>query len=192
MEIPKPTAPEKPLDIYPKLPEDPSTYRYYKILMLRKQINEEIIKYSKMSKKYAKGHKVLNACHYGSNAIAFASTSTAIVTFTGGITMIASAPLAAIGGLATMCSAGFTFGSNKIRKKQLKHTGTLELARNTLLNLERLSSKLIMDGQVTQEELETILDLEKNYFKGKKELREKLSKAEIAKAFEKGKESMKK
>ena len=150
MEIKEPTAPK----LYPDLPEDPSVYRYSRILNLEQEVKKEILKYERLARKYAKGRKVFTGLNYGAGAVAFATGSAAVSTFAGGVTILASVPLAAIGGLATLASAGFTFVSNKMYTKYVKHMSTLEIAKNTLLNLKRMTAKLLTDGKITQEEFD--------------------------------------
>ena len=175
----KPTAPQ----IYPKIPEDIDAYRYSKILILEKQLRSEVLKYEKLSKKYGKIRKTFTWLTYVSNAISFGTSSAGIASFAGGVTIIASIPLISVGGLSLLIGTGFTFCSDKMHKKQLKHRETTEAAKTSLINLKRLSSKLIQDGKVTQEELDTILALEQNYNELKMELRRR---AEMKKVFKQG------
>ena len=65
--------------------------------------------------------------------------------------------------------------------KYAKHTCTLEIAKNTLLNLKRMTGKLVTDGKVTQEEYDAVKELERNYYNGKRELREKLIRIRLKK-----------
>ena len=184
----EPSAPK----IYPEIPEDPNVYRYSKILTLEKEIKEEVLKYERLARKYEKGRKLFTGLNYGANGIAFATGSAAISTFAGGVTILASIPLASIGGLSTLLGTGFAFASNKLSAKRGKHQNTLEIAKNTLLNLKRMTSKLITDGKVTPEEFESVIELERNYYSIKADLRNKTNKDKIKKAFLNGQETMRK
>ena len=186
--IKEPTAPQ----IYPSVPDDPNVYRFSKILTLEKEIKEEILKYEKLVKKYGKVCKAFNGISYTAQGISFATGSSAVATFAGGVTILASIPLAAVGGIASLLGASFTFGSNKINIKIKKHSSTLEAAKNTLLNLKNMISKLITDGKITQEEFEAAIELEKNYYTIKRELREKTNKEKVKRAFLSGQETMRK
>ena len=186
MEVKEPTAPK----LYSDIPEDPNVYRYSRILNLEKELKEEILKYERLARKYGKGRKVFTGLNYGVGAVAFATGSTAIATFAGGVIIVASVPLAAIGGLATLSSADFSFVSKKMYMKYVKHMSTLEIAKNTSLNLKRMTAKLVTDGKITQEEFDAVIELERNYYNGKRELREKTNRDKVKKAFEEGQETM--
>ena len=75
--------------------------------------------------------------------------------------------------------------------KYVKHMRTLEIAKNTLLNLKRMTAKLLTDGKITQEEFDAVIELERNYYNGKRELREKTNRDKVKKAFEEGQQTMK-
>ena len=188
MEVKQATAPK----LYPDIPDDPNVYRYSKILTLEKEVKDEMLKYERLARKYGKGRTVCTGLNYGTSGLAFAAGSVAVGTLASGITILASIPLAAIGGIFTLLSTGCTFISNKLYRKQMKHLSTLEIAKNTLLNLKRMTGKLVTDGKVTQEEFEAVLELERNYYCIKRELREKTDKEKVKKAFEEGQETMRK
>ena len=184
--------PSAPTSIYPKIPEDPNVYRYSKVLTLEKEIKEEVLKYERLARKYEKGRKIFTGLNYGAGAVAFATGSAAISTFVGGVTILASVPLAAIGGLSTLLGTGFTFISNKLSTKRVKHQNTLEVGKNTLLNLKRMTSKLVSDGKISPEEFNAVIELERNYYSAKAELRDKTNKEKVKKAFLNGQEAMRK
>ena len=186
--IKEPTAPQ----VYPSVPDDPTVYRFSKILTLEKEIKEEILKYEKLLKKYKKINKACSGMSYTVQGISFGASSAAFGTIAGGITILASIPLATIGGISALASMAFTSINNKMNLKIRKHASTLEAAKNTLLNLKNMTSKLITDGKITQEEFTAVLELEKNYRLIKKELREKTRKEKIKKAFINGQETMRK
>ena len=187
MEV-KPSAPK----IYPEIPEDPNVYRYSKVLTLEKEIKEESLKYSRLARKYGKAQKVFTGLNYGASGIAFGTGSAAIATFSGGVTILASIPLAAVGDLSTLLGTGFTFVSNKMSAKRGKHQNTLEVAKNTLLNLKRMTAKLVSDGKISQDEFDSVIELERNYYSAKRELRERTRKEKVKKAFLHGQETMRK
>ena len=190
----KASAPQEE-KIYPDLPEIPENvdnYRYSKILILQKEIKEEILKYTHLSKKYGKARKIFNGFNHFTNGLSFAAGSTAVATFAAGVTIFASIPLAAISGLSSLIGSGFTFLGSKMAIKQIKHRETLETAKNTLLNLKRLVAKLVTDGKVTQEEFEAVLELEKNYNELKMDIRKSTPNQRLKQAFKNGQKSMRK
>ena len=61
--------------------------------------------------------------------------------------------------------------SRRAEVKVKKHTATLALAINAQRNLAKISSKLIDDGQITEQEFQLAINIADQYYSQKKEIR---------------------
>ena len=189
MEVKEATAPP---NIYPPLPVHPDQYRYSKILTIERELKEEEIKYTRLLKNYKKGAKATRITTHVLNGLTVASSAAAISTVSSGLGIIISLPLAGVGGLCSLISGGINFIGNKLQKKREKHKATVEIVKTSLMNLNRLTGKLIADGRISQEEFETVIELEKNYYSRKDKARQRESKDELREAYANGQADYKK
>ena len=154
------------------------------------ELNNELIKYKRVSKKYNKLSNAFNAIGHFMSGISILATSSALGTGLSGIGFVVAIPLGAIGALGTLGSSGSTIVAKKMNQKEAKHDKTVHIIKNTLLNLKRLCSKLLNDGNISEEEFQIVLELESNYYKQKEDIRTNEDK--VKKAFIDGQKSMKK
>ena len=165
--------------IYPALPSDqrltPSApasthHRENKIKELEQELRSEVAKYEKPLKNYKKADKVC----FGLTTFFTTAASTSSVAGTAclatGVGLVVAVPLFITASATSGCQIVTMWLSRRADLKVKKHTATLALAINAQRNLAKISSKLIDDGQITEQEFQLAMNIADQYYSQKKRL----------------------
>ena len=153
--------------LYPSLGENVGDYRLKKI---KKELENEISHYRKISKKYKRAKTIINAFAATTGVLTAVLSTASFTTFLTGIGAIIGAPIAGIATLMGITSTAAGVSSERLNKKLTKHAKTVSLAESKHLSVSRLVSKALTDGSISHVEFNLILREIDNYYSLKGQL----------------------
>ena len=158
--------------LYPSLQrESVGDFRLKKICDSQKELENEISHYRRISKKYKRAKTIAGAFATSTGVLTVVLSSAGLTASLTGIGALAGAPLAGIAGLMGIASTAVGVGSIKLNKKVTKHEKTISLAESNHLSVNRLVSKALNDGSISDVEFKLILREIENYYSLKDQLR---------------------
>ena len=168
-----PSAPQ----LYPSLQSEANEvsaeFRLKKICDCQKQLEDEISHYKQVSKKYKRAKSVASKI---TSVLVFLTTlfaSSSVATSLSGIGIAVGVPLSLTALVTTLISSASMAGSQNCERKVIKHEKTVSLAESSHLSVNRLISKALKDGFISDGEFDSILREIEKYFSMKERLRNK-------------------
>ena len=143
-------------------PEDTSTFRgdnvenfgLKKICDCQKELEQEINHYKKVCKKYKRMKVITHTTSTITGFLSVALSSTGLAVSLSGMGIVVGAPLVGFANLCAIVSTGFIIGGKRLNKKITKHEKTISLAEAKRLSINRLISKALKDGAVSESEFD--------------------------------------
>ena len=175
-----PTAPayeqtETQTTLYPVLPTQPdNNFRMQKANEVLKYLSDEVSHYRLVAKKYKRTKTIINYAGFSAGGISgFLSAGGVAAAFTG-IGIPAAIPIGCVASLFGLTAAGLTGFYKKLEPKLIKHCKIITLAFNLSKcdTVNRILSKSLIDGKISDVEFQSILDEKESYRIQKKILRE--------------------
>ena len=171
-----PSAPQ----LYPSLEanevserSDVAQFRLKKICDCQKQLEGEISHYKRVSKKYKRAKLIASKITSVSVFLTTVLASSSVGTSLSGIGIAVGVPLSLTALITTLISSASMAGSANFERKVRKHEKTVSLAESSLLSVNRLISKALKDGFISDGEFDLILREVEKYFSMKERLRNK-------------------
>ena len=171
-----PSAPQ----LYPSLEvnemrsqSDVAPFRLKKICDCQKQLEEEISHYKRVSKKYKRTKSVASKITSVSVFLTTVLASSSVGTSLSGIGIAVGVPLSLTALVTTLVSSASMAVSQSCDNKLRKHEQTVSLAESSLFSMNRLISKALKDGFISDGEFDSILREVEKYFSMKERLRNK-------------------
>ena len=164
--------------LYLTLRENVGDYRLKKISDCQKELENEILHYRRISKKYKRAKTIINAFAATTGILTVVLSSASFATLLSGIGTIIGAPIAGIAALLGTFSTVAGAGSGRLTQKVTKHEKTISLAESQHLSVSKLVSKAMIDGVVSDAEFHLILREIENYYSLKGQLRREVKKIE--------------
>ena len=166
-----PSAPhDETQEMYPQ-----HDFRMQKANEISKALNEEVIHYRRVAKKYKRAKKTTNWAAVGSSALSAAFSSASLGSALSVVGIPATIPLGGVGGAFATASFGLIFASKKLESKIKKHQEIVTLAISKGDTIYRLYSKALADNQITDREFQLIMDEFSQYNVLKEAIRAKLT-----------------
>ena len=126
-----------------------------------------------MSKKYKRAKLIASKITSVSVFLTTVLASSSVGTSLSGIGIAVGVPLSLTALITTLISSASMAGSANFERKVRKHEKTVSLAESSLLSVNRLISKALKDGFISDGEFDLILREVEKYFSMKERLRNK-------------------
>jgi len=149
-----PSAP--PEQIYLDLQSQPD-FRMKKVNEISADLNGEVAHYRTVAKKYKRAKKFVNLSAAGSSILSAVFSSASFGSAISVIGLPVSIPLGGVAGGFVMVSLGLIVASKKLDSKIKKHQEILTLAIAKRDTVDRLLSKALSDGRVSDGEFQLIM-----------------------------------
>ena len=166
-----PSAPHEPM--YPDL--SPHDFRMQKANEVSAALNAEVVHYRGVAKKYKRARKTTNFAAAGSGLTSTACSSASFGSALSVVGIPAAIPLGGLGGLFALASSGLIIASKKLDSKIKKHQEIVTLAIAKRDTVNRLHSKALADGQISDTEFQLIMTEFQQYNVLKEAVRAKLT-----------------
>ena len=171
-----PTAPayeqtETQTTLYPNLltTQPDNNFRMQKANEVLKYLSDEVSHYRLVGKKYKRTKTIINYASFSSGGISgFLSAGGVAAAFTV-IGAPASIPIGCVASLFGLTAAGLTGFYKKLEPKLIKHCKIMTLALSKCDTVNRILSKSLIDGKISDSEFQSILD-EKDSYRIQKEI----------------------
>ena len=157
-------------------------FRLKKMCDCQKQLEEEISHYKQVSKKYKRAKSVASKITSVSVFLTTLFASSSVATSLSGIGIAVGVPLSLTALVTTLISSTSMAASQNCERKVIKHEKTVSLAESSLLSVNRLISKALKDGFISDGEFDSILREIEKYFSMKERLRNKQRKDSTVKS----------
>ena len=172
-----PTAPayeqtETQTTLYPGLPTQPdNNFRMQKANEVLKYLSDEVSHYRLVAKKYRRTKTIIDSASFSAGGISsFLSAGAVGAVFSGpGITV--AIPIGCVACLFGLTAAGLTGFYKKLDPKLIKHCKIMTLAMSKCDTVNRILSKSLIDGKISDSEFQSILDEKQSYLIQKQILR---------------------
>ena len=169
-----PTAPayeqtETQTTLYPVLPTQPdNNFRMQKANEVLKYLSDEVSHYRLVAKKYKQTKTIINYASFSAGGISgFLSAGGVAAAFTG-IGIPASIPIGCVASVFGLTAAGLTGFYKKLEPKLIKHCKIMTLALSKCDTVNRILSKSLIDGKISDTEFQSILDEKDSYRYGRR------------------------
>ena len=168
-----PTAPayeqtETQTKLYPGLPTQPdNNFHMHKANEVLKYLSDEVSNYRLVAKKYNRTKTIIN---YASGISGFLSTGGVAAALTG-IGITAAIPIGCVASLFGLTAVGLTFFNKKLEPKLIKHCKIMTLAMSKCDTVDRILSKSLIDGKISDSEFQIIHNEKESYLIQKEILR---------------------
>ena len=165
-----PSAPEyreteTQTSLYPVLPTQPdNNFHMQKANEVLKFLDDEVLHYRLVAKKYKRTKTIIN---YAGGVSVFLSAGGVAAALTG-IGVPAAIAIGCVASLFGLTAAGFY---KKLEPKVIKHCEIMTLAMSKNDTVNRILSKSLIDGKISDAEFQIILDEKESYLIQKKILR---------------------
>ena len=134
-----------------------------------KYLSDEVSHYRLVAKKYKRTKTIINYASFSSGGISgFLSAGGVAAAFTG-IGFPAAIPIGCVTSLFGLTAAGLTGFYKKLEPKLIKHCKIMTLALCKCDTVNRILSKSLIDGKISDTEFQSILD-EKDSYRIQKEI----------------------
>ena len=150
-----PSAPQDESSLYLQL--SPHDFRMQKANEVSAALNEEVIHYRAVEKKYKRARKTTNWIATGSGLISTACSSASFGSALSVVGIPAAIPLGGLGGLFALASSGLIIASKKLDSKIKKHREIVTLAIAKRDTVYRLHSKALADNRISDSEFQLIM-----------------------------------
>ena len=166
-----PTAPEyeeteTQTTLYPVLQthEQPDiNFRMQKANEVLKYLSDEVSHYRLVAKKYKRTKTIINYASFSAGGISgFLSAGGVAAAFTG-VGIPAALPIGCVASLFGLTAAGLTGFYKKLEPKLIKHCKIMTLALSKCDTVNRILSKSLIDGKISDAEFQSILDEKESY-----------------------------
>ena len=165
-----PTAPayeqqtENQTTLYPVLQTQPdNNFRMQKANEVSKYLSDEVSHYRLVAKKYKRTKTIINYAGFSAGGISgFLSAGGVAAAFTV-IGAPASIPIGCVASLFGLTAAGLTGFYKKLEPKLIKHCKIMTLALSKCDTVNRILSKSLIDGKISDSEFQSILDEKESY-----------------------------
>ena len=164
-----PTAPayeqtETQTTLYPVLPTQPdNNFRMQKANEVLKYLSDEVSHYRLVAKKYKRTKTIINYAGFSAGGISgFLSAGGVAAAFTV-IGAPASIPIGCVASIFGLTAAGLTGFYKKLEPKLIKHCKIMTLALSKCDTVNRILSKSLIDGKISDYEFQSILDEKESY-----------------------------
>ena len=147
--------------LYPVLPTQPDdNFRMQKANEVLKYLSDEVSHYRLVAKKYKRTKTIFNYASFSAGGISgFLSAGGVAAAFT-----VIGAPAAIpIGSFFGLTTAGLTGFFKKLEPKLIKHCKIMTLALSKCDTVNRILSKSLIDGKISDSEFQSILDEKESY-----------------------------
>ena len=164
-----PTAPayeqtETQTTLYPILPTQPdNNFRMQKANEVLKYLSDEVSHYRLVAKKYKRTKTIINYASFSAGGISgFLSAGSVAAAFTV-IGAPATIPIGCVASLFGLTAAGLTGFYKKLEPKLIKHCKIMTLALSKCDTVNRILSKSLIGGKISDAEFQSILDEKESY-----------------------------
>ena len=164
-----PTAPayeqtETQTTLYPVLQTQPdNNFRMQKANEVFKYLSDETSHYRLVAKKYKRTKTIINYASFSASGISgFLSAGSVAAAFTV-IGAPATIPIGCVASLFGLTAAGLTGFYKKLEPKLIKHCKIMTLALSKCDTVNRILSKSLIDGKISDSEFQSILDEKESY-----------------------------
>lgn len=167
------------MSLYPKLPPTAppeQVFRLEHIKSVEEFLNKEIKERDALQKRFTRCEKTANTVSTASTAVTVAASGSSIAAVITGVGLPVAATTAALGIGSAIVGTIATRLVKVFALKVKKHHDILITAQTILDGMTSIISKAISDGDITQEEFETILKEKQRYIQKKLEIRTKAKK----------------
>ena len=145
--------------LYPVLQTQPdNNFRMQKANEVLKYLSDEVSHYRLVAKKYKRTKTIINYASFSSGGISgFLSA--------GGVAagIPAAIPIGCVASLFGLTAAGLTGFYKKLEPKLIKHCKIMTLAMSKCDTVNRILSKSLIDGKISDSEFQSILDERESY-----------------------------
>ena len=151
--------------MYPVLPreEQPHDFRMQKANEVLLYLNEEIVKYRLVAKKYKRAKTIVTySCGLAGGVSGVLSGGTIAAALTG-IGVPAAVPIGATAFVFGLTASGLTGLYKKLEPKLIKHCKILTLAMSKCDTVNRKLSSALVDGRISDAEFQDILRERERY-----------------------------
>ena len=159
--------------LYPVLPTQPdNNFRMQKANEVLKYLSDEVSHYRLIAKKYKRTKTIINYASFSAGGISgFLSAGGVVAAFTV-IGAPAAIPIGCVASFFGLTAAGLTGFYKKLEPKLIKHCKIMTLALSKCDTVNRILSKSLIDGKISDSEFQSILD-EKESYRIQKEILQK-------------------
>ena len=168
-----PSAPQLYPSLQSEVNEVGTEFRLKKICDCQKQLEDEISHHKRVSKKYKRAKSVASKITSISVFLTTVLASSSVGTSLSGIGIAVGVPLSLTALVTTLISSASMAGSANFERKVRKHEKTVSLAESSLLSMNRLISKALKDGFISDGEFDSLLREVEKYFSMKERLQNK-------------------
>ena len=150
--------------LYPALPTQPDNYfRMQKANEVLKYLSDEVSHYRLVAKKYKRTKTIISYASFSAGGISgFLSAGSIAAAFTV-IGAPATIPIGCVASLFGLTAAGLTGFYKKLEPKLIKHCKIMTLALSKCDTVNRILSKSLIDGKISDSEFQSILDEKESY-----------------------------
>ena len=150
--------------VYPTPPEQPvNNFRMQKANEVLKYLSDEVSHYRLVAKKYKRTKTIINYASFSAGGISgFLSAGGVAAAFTG-VGIPAALPIGCVASLFGLTAAGLTGFYKKLEPKLIKHCKIMTLALSKCDTVNRILSKSLIDGKISDAEFQSILDEKESY-----------------------------
>ena len=172
-----PTAPayeqtETQTKLYPGLPTQPdNNFRMQKANEFLKYLSDEVSHYRLVAKKYKRTKTIINYASFSSGGISGLLSAGGVGAAFSGIGILAAIPIVCVASLFWLTAAGLTNFNKKLDPKLIKHCKIMTLAMSKCDTVNRILSKSLIDGKISDSEFQSIIDEKQSYLIQKEILR---------------------
>ena len=150
-----PSAPHEESTLYPPL--SPPDFRMQKANEIEAALNDEVVHYRVVAKKYKRAKKIVNWSATVSGLLSFACSSASFGSALYVIGIPAAIPLGGVGGAFALASSGLIVASKNLDSKIKKHREIVALAIVKWDTVCRLYSKALSDNRISDSEFQSIM-----------------------------------
>ena len=126
-------------------------------------LSDEVSHYRLVAKKYKRTKTIINYAGFSAGGISgFLSAGGVAAAFTG-IGVPAAIPIGCVASLFGLTAAGLTGFYKKLEPKLIKHCKIMTLALSKCDTVNRILSKSLIDGKISDAEFQSILDEKESY-----------------------------
>ena len=166
-----PTAPayaetetEMQTTLYPVLPtQQDNNFRMQKANEVLKYLSDEVSHYRLVAKKYKRTKTIINYASFSAGGISGFLSAGGVAAAFSVIGAPASIPIGCVASLFGLTAAGLTGFYKKLEPKLIKHCKIMTLALSKCDTVNRILSKSLIDGKISDSEFQSILDEKDSY-----------------------------
>ena len=164
-----PTAPayeqtETQTTLYPVLQTQPdNNFRMQKANEVLKYLSDEVSHYRLVAKKYKRTKTIINYVSFSAGGVSGFLSAGGVAAAFSGIGIPAAIAIGCVASLFGLTAAGLTGFYKKLEPKLIKHCKIMTLALSKCDTVNRILSKSLIDGKISDAEFQSILDEKESY-----------------------------